>query len=219
MSSQKGNVSRSRAQKHKNNTAFVNNKYGATVQVQKANSKIHDGLCKHCKGVLEWRVRYNKYKSLTQPKKCIKCAQRTVKDAYHILCKPCSLELDICCKCGKKEKIVIPINSEGDNNDEEEGGQGEVKGEEKDEEKGGEEKDEEKGEEKDEEKEIEKGEEKDEKVVEQKKKVRVRAKKDLDDSDSDDDEEREDLHSGSKKTQNTSDDLPDVSRLRVRFND
>ncbi|XP_034004562.1 uncharacterized protein C9orf85 homolog isoform X3 [Trematomus bernacchii] len=190
MSSQKGNVSRSRAQKHKNNTAFVNNKYGATVQVQKANSKIHDGLCKHCKGVLEWRVRYNKYKSLTQPKKCIKCAQRTVKDAYHILCKPCSLELDICCKCGKKEKIVIPINSEGDNNDEEEGGQGEVK-----------------------------GEEKDEKVVEQKKKVRVRAKKDLDDSDSDDDEEREDLHSGSKKTQNTSDDLPDVSRLRVRFND
>lgn len=217
MSSQKGNVSRSRAQKHKNNTAFVNNKYGATVQVQKANSKIHDGLCKHCKGVLEWRVRYNKYKSLTQPKKCIKCAQRTVKDAYHILCKPCSLELDICCKCGKKEKIVIPINS-GDNNDEE-GGQeeeGEVKEEEKDEEKGevkeevkgeGEEKDEEKGE---------------EKVIEQKKKVRVRAKKDLDDSDSDDDdEEREDLHSGSKskQTQNKSDDLPDVSRLRVRFND
>ncbi|KAJ4942346.1 hypothetical protein JOQ06_012212 [Pogonophryne albipinna] len=215
MSSQKGNVSRSRAQKHKNNTAFVNNKYGATVQVQKANSKIHDGLCKHCKGVLEWRVRYNKYKSLTQPKKCIKCAQRTVKDAYHILCKPCSLELDICCKCGKKEKIVIPINS-GDNNDEE-GGQeeeGEVKEEEKDEEKG-EVKEEVEGEEKDE----EKGEEK---VIEQKKKVRVRAKKDLDDSDSDDDdEEREDLHSGSKskKTQNKSDDLPDVSRLRVRFND
>ncbi|KAK5910332.1 hypothetical protein CesoFtcFv8_004176 [Champsocephalus esox] len=205
MSSQKGNVSRSRAQKHKNNTAFINNKYGATVQVQKANSKIHDGLCKHCKGVLEWRVRYNKYKSLTQPKKCIKCAQRTVKDAYHILCKPCSLELDICCKCGKKEKIVIPINS-GDNNDDEE-------------EEEGEEKDEEKGEVKGEEKNEEKGEEK---VVEQKKKVRVRAKKDLDDSDSDDDdEEREDLHSGSKskKTQNKSDDLPDVSRLQVRFND
>ncbi|KAK5932914.1 hypothetical protein CgunFtcFv8_004583 [Champsocephalus gunnari] len=211
MSSQKGNVSRSRAQKHKNNTAFINNKYGATVQVQKANSKIHDGLCKHCKGVLEWRVRYNKYKSLTQPKKCIKCAQRTVKDAYHILCKPCSLELDICCKCGKKEKIVIPINS-GDNNDDDEEGGEEEEGEEK-----GEVKEEVKGEEKNE----EKGEEK---VVEQKKKVRVRAKKDLDDSDSDDDdddEEREDLHSGSKskKTQNKSDDLPDVSRLQVRFND
>ncbi|KAI4820794.1 hypothetical protein KUCAC02_028761 [Chaenocephalus aceratus] len=221
MSSQKGNVSRSRAQKHKNNTAFVNNKYGATVQVQKANSKIHDGLCKHCKGVLEWRVRYNKYKSLTQPKKCIKCAQRTVKDAYHILCKPCSLELDICCKCGKKEKIVIPINS-GDNNDEEGGQEEEGEGEEKDEEKG-EVKEEVKGEEKGEEKNEEKGEEK---VVEQKKKVRVRAKKDLDDSDSDDDdddddEEREDLHSGSKskKTLNKSDDLPDVSRLQVRFND
>ncbi|XP_071060404.1 uncharacterized protein C9orf85 homolog, partial [Pseudochaenichthys georgianus] len=178
---------------------------------------LHFFVCKHCKGVLEWRVRYNKYKSLTQPKKCIKCAQRTVKDAYHILCKPCSLELDICCKCGKKEKIVIPINS-GDNNDEE-GGE-EEEGEEKDEEKG-EVKEEVKGEEKGEEKNEEKGEEK---VVEQKKKVRVRAKKDLDDSDSDDDdddEEREDLHSGSKskKTQNKSDDLPDVSRLQVRFND
>ncbi|XP_063752377.1 uncharacterized protein C9orf85 homolog isoform X2 [Eleginops maclovinus] len=191
MSSQKGNVTRSRAQKHQNNTAFRNNKYGATAQVKVSNAKIHDGLCKHCKGVLEWKVKYNKYKSLTQPKKCIKCSQRTVKDAYHILCKPCSLELDICCKCGKKEQIVIPINK---NDGEEE----------------------------------EKEEEDDKKVVEGRKKGRGRGKKDLDDLDSDDDdlsdfgdddEEGEDLDSGSesKKTQNKSDALPDVSR--VRFND
>lgn len=38
----------------------------------------------------------------------VKCAQKTVKDAYHIICKPCSLQLEICCKCGKKEDIVIP---------------------------------------------------------------------------------------------------------------
>ncbi|KAM4746633.1 uncharacterized protein C9orf85 homolog [Anableps anableps] len=111
MSSQKGNVSRSRAQKHQNSTAFKNDKYGATVQVKKANSKIHDGLCQHCKGVLEWKVKYNKYKPLTQPKKCVKCSQKTVRDAYHIICKPCSLQLEICCKCGKKEDIVIPVNS------------------------------------------------------------------------------------------------------------
>ncbi|XP_068461533.1 uncharacterized protein C9orf85 homolog isoform X2 [Clinocottus analis] len=76
----------------------------------KANSKTHEGLCQHCKGVLEWKVKYNKYKTLTQPKKCVKCSQRTVKDAYHIICKPCSLQLEICCKCGKKEDIVIPVN-------------------------------------------------------------------------------------------------------------
>ncbi|XP_031705389.1 uncharacterized protein C9orf85 homolog [Anarrhichthys ocellatus] len=120
MSSQKGNVSRSRGQKHQNNFAFKNDLYGATVQVQKAKSKIHDGLCLHCKGVLEWKVRYNKYKTLTQAKKCVKCSQKTVKDAYHIVCKPCSLQLDICCKCGKKEEIVIPVNSEEDKKEEEE---------------------------------------------------------------------------------------------------
>lgn len=34
MSSQKGNVSRSRGQKHQNAAAFKNDKYGATVQVK-----------------------------------------------------------------------------------------------------------------------------------------------------------------------------------------
>ncbi|XP_027130041.1 uncharacterized protein C9orf85 homolog [Larimichthys crocea] len=120
MSSQKGNVSRLRGQKHQNAVAFKNDKYGATVQVKKAKSKTHDGLCQHCKGVLEWKVKYNKYKSLTQPKKCVKCSQKTVKDAYHIVCKPCSLQLEICCKCGKKEEIVIPINSQADQEEQEE---------------------------------------------------------------------------------------------------
>ncbi|XP_034398602.1 uncharacterized protein C9orf85 homolog [Cyclopterus lumpus] len=120
MSSQKGNVSRSRRQKHQNSFAFKNDKYGATVQVKKAKSKIHDGLCQHCKGVLEWKVQYNKYKTLTQPKKCVKCSQKTVKDAYHIICKPCSLQLEICSKCGKKEDIVIPVNSQEDQKEEEE---------------------------------------------------------------------------------------------------
>ncbi|XP_029915796.1 uncharacterized protein C9orf85 homolog [Myripristis murdjan] len=120
MSSQKGNVCRSRGQKHQNVTAFKNDKYGATVQVKKAKSKIHDGLCQHCKDVLEWKVKYNKYKPLTQPRKCVKCSQKTVKDAYHVICKPCSLQLELCAKCGKKEDIVIPINSQKDDNKEEE---------------------------------------------------------------------------------------------------
>lgn len=38
----------------------------------------------------------------------VKCSQKTVKDAYHIICKPCSLLLEICCKCGKKDDIVVP---------------------------------------------------------------------------------------------------------------
>ncbi|KAM9858815.1 uncharacterized protein C9orf85 homolog [Aulostomus maculatus] len=119
MSSQKGNVSRSRGQKHQNATAFKNDKYGASVQVKKANSKVHDGLCQHCKGVLEWKVKYNKYKPLAQPKKCVRCSQKSVKDAYHIICKPCSVQLEVCCKCGKKEDIVIPVNSHLDETEQE----------------------------------------------------------------------------------------------------
>ncbi|XP_017272646.1 uncharacterized protein C9orf85 homolog [Kryptolebias marmoratus] len=120
MSTQKGNVSRSRGQKHQNAAAYKNDKYGASVQVKKGNSKIHDGLCQHCKGVLEWKVKYNKYKPLTQAKKCVKCSQKTVKDAYHIICKPCSLQLELCCKCGKKEDIVVPVNSHLDKKEQEE---------------------------------------------------------------------------------------------------
>ncbi|CAB1319494.1 unnamed protein product [Coregonus sp. 'balchen'] len=94
MSSQKGNASRSRGQKHQNTTAYKNDKYGASVQVKIANSKVHNGLCQRCKEVID-----------------VKCSQKTVKDAYHVICKPCALKLELCAKCGKKEDIVIPVNT------------------------------------------------------------------------------------------------------------
>lgn len=127
MSSQRGNVSRSRPQKHQNATVFRNNKYGATVQLKKANAKVHEGVCQRCKDVLEWKIKFNKYKALDQSKKCVKCLQKTVRDAYYIMCKPCALKLDLCAKCGKKEEIVIPLNTEpkvGEDNSEESGQKG-----------------------------------------------------------------------------------------------
>ncbi|XP_035591483.1 uncharacterized protein C9orf85 homolog [Oncorhynchus keta] len=120
MSSQKGNASRSRGQKHQNTTAYKNDKYGASVQVKIANSKVHEGLCQRCKEVIEWKVKYNKYKSLSQPRTCVKCSQKTVKDAYHVICKTCALKLELCAKCGKKEDIVIPVNTQKQGEEEEE---------------------------------------------------------------------------------------------------
>ncbi|XP_059193358.1 uncharacterized protein C9orf85 homolog [Centropristis striata] len=194
MSSQKGNVSRSRGQKHQNTFAFRNDKYGTTVQVKKAKSKTHDGLCQHCKGVLEWKVKYNKYKTLTQPKKCVKCSQKTVRDAYHIVCKPCSLQLEICCKCGKKEDIVIPINSEGDNKEEEEEEEEKEDGAQKKKGRGRRKKD------------LDDSDSDDD------------FHDDLSDLEDDDDGEGDDLdnNSDAKKTQNKSDVLPDVSRVNVK---
>ncbi|PKK28519.1 hypothetical protein A306_00007940 [Columba livia] len=80
------------------------------TQSGKINAKLHDGVCQHCKGILEWRVKFSKYKLLSKPKKCVKCLQKTVKDPYHIICRPCAGKLEVCAKCGKEEEIVIPIN-------------------------------------------------------------------------------------------------------------
>ncbi|XP_077615437.1 uncharacterized protein C9orf85 homolog [Crocuta crocuta] len=112
MSSQKGNVARSRPQRHQNTFSFKNDKFDKSIQTKKINAKLHDGVCHHCKEVLEWRVKYSKYKPLSKPKKCVKCLQKSVKDSYHIMCRPCACELEVCAKCGKKEDIVIPFNKE-----------------------------------------------------------------------------------------------------------
>ncbi|XP_061484063.1 uncharacterized protein C9orf85 homolog isoform X2 [Rhineura floridana] len=115
MSSQRGNVARSRSQRHQNVQVFKNDKYDTSAQRKKINAKLHEGVCQHCKEVLEWRVKFNKYKPLTQPKKCVKCLQKTIKDSYHIICKSCACELDLCAKCGKTEEIVIPAEKIGYN--------------------------------------------------------------------------------------------------------
>ncbi|XP_050842630.1 uncharacterized protein C9orf85 homolog isoform X2 [Serinus canaria] len=69
MSSERGNVSRTRPQRHQNARAFKNDKYDTSARCKKINAKLHDGVCQHCKGVLEWRVKFRKYKLLTKPKK------------------------------------------------------------------------------------------------------------------------------------------------------
>ncbi|XP_062873956.1 uncharacterized protein C9orf85 homolog [Trichomycterus rosablanca] len=120
MSHQKGDGSRSRGQKYQNTAAYKNDKYGATPQVKKANAKLHDGLCQRCKEILEWKVKYNKYKFLTQARKCVKCLQKTVKDAYHIMCRECALQLQLCAKCGKNEEVVIPLDQKEEEEVEEE---------------------------------------------------------------------------------------------------
>ncbi|XP_031218038.1 uncharacterized protein C9orf85 homolog [Mastomys coucha] len=104
MSSQKGNATRSRPQKHQNTFTFKNDKFDKSVQTKKINAKLHDGVFQCCKEVLEWRVKYSKYKPLSKPKKCVKCLQKTVKDSYYIMCRPCACELEVFPKCRKKRR-------------------------------------------------------------------------------------------------------------------
>lgn len=106
MSTQRGNASRTRAQKHKNRHVFKNDLHDKTPLQKRLNSLHISEVCQHCKGVIEWKIKYKKYKPLTQPKTCTKCSQKKIRKAYHVLCRDCALESRVCAKCLKSADEV-----------------------------------------------------------------------------------------------------------------
>ncbi|KAJ1509899.1 hypothetical protein HMI54_010501 [Coelomomyces lativittatus] len=84
-------------QKYKNTTAFHHNK--GSKLTKKILALPIQGLCNKCTEIIEWRKKFRKYKPLTVPKKCVICHQKTVKDAYHILCNVCAETKGLCAKC------------------------------------------------------------------------------------------------------------------------
>ncbi|XP_050328259.1 uncharacterized protein C9orf85 homolog [Bactrocera neohumeralis] len=107
MSTQRGNATRTRSQKHKNRTVFKNDLHDKTNLQKKINSLHVSEVCQHCKDVIEWKIKYKKYKPLTQPKKCTRCEQKNIIKAYHVLCRHCALETHVCAKCLKSEEQVV----------------------------------------------------------------------------------------------------------------
>lgn len=106
MSSQKGNASRSRPQKYQNRHAFKNNLHDTSHKTKFINSIDVANVCERCKHIIEWKIKYKKYKPLKAPSKCVKCEQKTVKHAYHIMCSACARERRVCPKCGTKGELV-----------------------------------------------------------------------------------------------------------------
>ncbi|XP_031629519.1 uncharacterized protein C9orf85 homolog [Contarinia nasturtii] len=90
---------RKRAQKHKNSFAFKNDLHDKTPQMKKINSLYVCEVCERCKAQIEWRIKYKKYKPLSQAKTCVKCGNRTVTKAYHVCCRECALREKVCAKC------------------------------------------------------------------------------------------------------------------------
>lgn len=73
MSSRKGSgETRTRAQKHKNSFAFKNDLHDKTPQQKLINSLNVCEVCERCKAQIEWRIKYKKYKPLSQAKTCIR---------------------------------------------------------------------------------------------------------------------------------------------------
>ncbi|CAG8440335.1 6271_t:CDS:2 [Acaulospora colombiana] len=62
--------------------------------------------CQKCKDIIDWRKKFKKYKPLTTPKRCVGCEEKTVKEAYHILCNKCTSEKGVCAKCQEVAQIT-----------------------------------------------------------------------------------------------------------------
>jgi hypothetical protein len=92
----KGDPTR-KPQKYQNSYAYKHNKNSKLTR-KIAATPIH-GVCQRCTDIIEWRKKYRKYKPLTVPKKCVKCAQKTVHEAYHVICNACSSDHQVCAKC------------------------------------------------------------------------------------------------------------------------
>jgi len=63
-------------------------------------------VCQRCKEQIEWKIKYKKYKPLSQAKTCTHCKQRTVKKAYHVVCRDCAIKANACAKCLKSATEV-----------------------------------------------------------------------------------------------------------------
>ena len=106
MSSQKGNVNRTRPQKHQNRFVFKNDLHDKSQKTKTINSIQVANVCERCKKIIEWKIKYKKFKPLKAPAKCTKCDQKCVKHAYHMICGPCAKKVDVCPKCGVNAALV-----------------------------------------------------------------------------------------------------------------
>jgi hypothetical protein len=69
MSSRRGSENKAGPPKYQNKTAFKNNMHDTSKQTKLINSLEVTGVCFRCTEVIEWKIRYKKYKPLTVPKK------------------------------------------------------------------------------------------------------------------------------------------------------
>ncbi|KAL0895707.1 hypothetical protein ABMA27_011780 [Loxostege sticticalis] len=112
MSTSRGSASRQRPQKYQNRTAFKNDLHDTSQKTKIINSLDITGVCKRCKDIIEWKIKYKKYKPLSAPRKCVNCEQKAIKHAYHMFCSKCSSEKQVCAKCCK------PVESNDEKEDE-----------------------------------------------------------------------------------------------------
>ncbi|CAB9528360.1 Uncharacterized conserved protein (DUF2039) [Seminavis robusta] len=90
---------------HQNTFAFQHNPNSTKTSKIMDLPNVH--VCRRCHDKIEWRKKYRKYKSRTQPGKCNICQQKRVMAAYHTICGKCS-ETDKAKKLVKEHLLTNP---------------------------------------------------------------------------------------------------------------
>ncbi|ORX93054.1 hypothetical protein K493DRAFT_302945 [Basidiobolus meristosporus CBS 931.73] len=122
--STRGSGAKKGPQKYQNTVAYKHNKNSKKTRA--INALPISGLCQRCHDVLEWRKKFRKYKPLTTAKKwysdcslsipytfsdilslnSVCCGQKSVKEAYHVLCNKCADDKKVCAKCQESKQIL-----------------------------------------------------------------------------------------------------------------
>lgn len=96
MSTEKGNI-RKEGQKYQNSFGFKHNKN--SMLTRKIQETPLDFLCEHCLDILEWKIKFRKYKPLSAPSKCIACELKSVYKGHRNICDKCAITNKLCTKC------------------------------------------------------------------------------------------------------------------------
>ena len=97
------------------------NKEEYTLKYQPMLAKLKedtpkDLLCAHCFEIVEWKLKFGKYKKMTQPKKCRICEHKTIVKSYRNICDNCSRTNKVCSKCGDSKAVNTKLPNRLENN-------------------------------------------------------------------------------------------------------
>lgn len=98
--STRGGNNKKQGQKYQNTFAFKHNKNSKLTLKIKASPL--DKLCKRCFDILEWKIKFRKYKPLTTASTCNSCHLKNIFKAYRTKCDLCAVPNKLCTKCGEK---------------------------------------------------------------------------------------------------------------------
>ncbi|XP_023330389.1 uncharacterized protein C9orf85 homolog [Eurytemora carolleeae] len=95
--------------KHQNTHAWKSDKWKTDNKTKVLQNLKVINCCPKCTSVIDWKIKYGKYKPLSQPAKCLDCQGKTIKYAYHTRCIPCVKLSKKCAKCGEKTEDFVNL--------------------------------------------------------------------------------------------------------------